>query len=93
MGPGGDVSLVVYEDYLDSSGLPKTVGGLQSLAPFFSADYYARKLPVFAGMGGHDLGQPGAATQRPTYRHLLFWVSCALIVVFSALLWRSGRRA
>jgi manganese oxidase len=35
---GGDISLVVYKDYLDDNGIPKLHG--MSLAPYFSKDYW-----------------------------------------------------
>lgn len=48
MNPGGDVSLIVYLDFLDESGLPKTVMGPDGLAPYFSPAYYRGEIPVFA---------------------------------------------
>lgn len=78
IGPGGGVSLVVYEDYLDEHGLPQTVGGLHSLAAFFSPDYYAGKLPVFAGMGPHHFTDVAQATWLQRHRSVLFGL-CLLI--------------
>lgn len=44
LNPGGDVSMVVYEEYLNELGIPKTHG---DLSRFFDPDYYLGKLPVF----------------------------------------------
>ncbi|MFT4562583.1 MAG: hypothetical protein ACI9BW_002329 [Gammaproteobacteria bacterium] len=72
IGPGGDISLVVYRDYLAERGLPKTVGGLQDLAPFFLPEYYAGQIPVFAGMHGNQLLDPEVV--KPDVRNIwLFW--------------------
>lgn len=77
IGPGGDVSLVVYENYLGERGLPLAIGGLQSLAPFFSPAYYAGEVPVFASMAGHDLSDPGSSRGGEENRTRLFWISLA----------------
>jgi len=75
--PGGGVSLVAYEDFLGPRGLPQTVGGAQSLAPYFSPAYYDGKMPVFAGMHGHDLLDPAAS--RP--KDWPFWLGVFLLVL------------
>jgi FtsP/CotA-like multicopper oxidase with cupredoxin domain len=78
IGPGGDVSMVAYENYLGPRGLPLTVGGTQSLAPFFSPAYYAGEMPVFSGVQGHGLLDPEPrATNTP--RQWLFWVGALLL--------------
>jgi len=78
IGPGGNVSMVVYEDYLGQRGLPQTVGGLQSLAPFFTQAYYAGEMPVFSGMHGHDLLEPAAPTVSDK-REWIFWAGVVLL--------------
>ena len=78
IGPGGDVSLVAYEKFLGPRGLPLTVGGLQSLAPFFSSAYYAGELPVFSGMEGHDLLDPQQQTMART-AEWYFWIGVFLL--------------
>lgn len=80
IGPGGDVSLVLYEEFVGERGLPQVVGGLQSLAPFFSPAYYAGKLPVFAGMHGHDLLDPEASVAGHS-KEWLFWLGVGLLAV------------
>ena len=46
MGPGGGVSAIVYESFLDEDGWPKAQGA--DWTPFFSPAYYARAVPVWA---------------------------------------------
>ena len=76
--PGGDVSVLAYERYVGERGLPRTVGDLQILAPYFSADYYAGRIPVFAAMHGHGLTDPVAAPAGIAWR---LWIGVALALV------------
>ena len=48
IGPGGNVSAIVYEEYLQDNGWPKTQG--MDLNQFFSAAYYRKEVPVWGGM-------------------------------------------
>ncbi len=45
IGEGGDISLVVYKDYLDEKGIPKAHG--MSLAPYFSKTLWEGKYPIW----------------------------------------------
>jgi len=45
IGPGGNISAIVYEEYINEDGWPKLQG--VSYAPFFTADYYRKQLPVW----------------------------------------------
>ena len=91
IGPGGDVSMVAYEQYLGARGLPLTVSGLQGLAPFFSPAYYAGEMPVFSGMQGHDLLDPEPRSVGPI-KVWCFWLGVALLawllVIVPARRWR-----
>jgi FtsP/CotA-like multicopper oxidase with cupredoxin domain len=50
--PGGDVSLITYEDYLDNeTGMPQPGSGSWDL--FFTEEYYSGEIPVW-----HDLDMP-----------------------------------
>jgi manganese oxidase len=89
IGPGGDVSLVVYEDFLAERGLPKTVGGLQDLAPFFLSEYYTGQIPVFAGMHGHEILDP-EVVESDVRKVWLFWFG-VFITAISPLLARKVR--
>ncbi len=89
IGPGGDVSLVVYESYLGERGLPRTAVPAAQLALYFDPDYYRGLLPVFSGMGMDYLDEPqsSATPMRP----LLFGAATLLLLVALLLPWR--RRA
>ena len=45
VGEGGDISLVVYKDFLDEKGIPKAHG--MSLAPYFTKGFWKRNYPVW----------------------------------------------
>jgi hypothetical protein len=45
MGEGGGISLIVYKDYLDENGTPKTHG--MDLKPYFTKEFWQRKIPVW----------------------------------------------
>ena len=45
IGPGGNISAIVYESYLGEDGWPKTFG--VSWEPYFSEAYYRKELPVW----------------------------------------------
>lgn len=83
--PGGNISVVVYEDYLDDHGLPKTVTGIESIAPYFSPAYYRGEMSVFAGTDtANRFGDP-APVSNWTLRLLMFVLSSVGMVVFAAL--------
>jgi len=44
-GEGGDISLVVYKDFLDEKGIPKAHG--MSLAPYFTKAFWQKNYPVW----------------------------------------------
>jgi FtsP/CotA-like multicopper oxidase with cupredoxin domain len=45
VGEGGDISLVVYDGFLDEKGIPKAHG--MSLAPYFTKGFWKRNYPVW----------------------------------------------
>jgi FtsP/CotA-like multicopper oxidase with cupredoxin domain len=45
IGPGGNISAIVYGEYLDESGWPRTRG--VSWDPYFTAAYYRKEIPVW----------------------------------------------
>jgi len=45
IGPGGNISAIVYQQYLDAAGWPKTRGA--SWDQYFTAAYYRREIPVW----------------------------------------------
>ena len=45
IGPGGNISAIVYDEFLDEDGWPKTQG--VSYKPFFTEQYYQKQIPVW----------------------------------------------
>ncbi len=46
--PGGDHTVIVYEDFLGDDGLPiDQLGGHSAHAVYFNPEYYQGKMPVF----------------------------------------------
>ncbi|MEQ1635138.1 MAG: multicopper oxidase domain-containing protein [Methylococcales bacterium] len=69
MGEGGDISLVVYKNFLDERGIPKAHG--MSLAPYFTKEFWKRNYPLWQDYDEwRSLGLPeltgGAAASKET---------------------------
>ena len=66
VGEGGDISLVVYKDFIDEKGIPKAHG--MSLAPYFTKGFWKRNYPVWQDYDAwHSLGLPDLnATYQPS---------------------------
>ena len=45
IGPGGNISAIVYREFLDQQGWPRTRG--VSLDPYFTEAYYRKQIPVW----------------------------------------------
>jgi len=61
--PGGDVSAIAYDSFLDANGWPVTHG--IDWRPFFSPDYYRRKIPVWVTYDDMKmLARPAARDSR-----------------------------
>jgi hypothetical protein len=58
IGPGGNISAIVYGDYLDDKGWPRTQG--VPLDTYFSAAYYRKQVPVWQAYAPTLFGEPGA---------------------------------
>jgi plastocyanin len=57
IGPGGNISAIVYGDYLDPNGWPRTQG--VSYQPYFTEAYYRREVPVWQSYAPALFGEPG----------------------------------
>lgn len=57
IGPGGHISAIVYDEYLEASGVPRTQG--VQLDNYFTEAYYARRTPVWSAYAPHTLGEAG----------------------------------
>jgi hypothetical protein len=59
--PGGDISAIAYESFLDANGWPITHG--IDWRPFFSPEYYRRNIPVWVTYDDMKMiGEAGTAT-------------------------------
>lgn len=84
IGPGGNISAIVYEDYLRADGWPKTQG--VSWDNYFTAEYYRREVPVWSSYAPGLLGEAGKDWRL--FVRLLILALCSgalLAVAFSAL--------
>ncbi len=66
VGEGGDISLVVYDGFLDEKGIPKSHG--MSLAPYFTKGLWKRDYPIWQDYDEwRSLGLPDlTATYQPS---------------------------
>ena len=80
IGPGGNVSAIVYDSFMDANGLPKTQG--VDLSQYFHPDFYARRLPTWESYDPIGLfGDPrhsNVAKLRFVFIGLLFGVGLLL---------------
>jgi hypothetical protein len=61
-GEGGDISLVVYDGFVDERGIPKSHG--MSLAPYFAKSMWKGKYPIWQDYDAwHSLGLPDLTTK------------------------------
>ena len=76
--PGGNITLIAYRSFLSKGGLPVMHG--MELAPFFTQEFYQRKVPVWATIDKEGvLGDPAAADPALTRPVLLAFVGGLLI--------------
>lgn len=88
--PGGNISLVVYRDFIDEQGMPKVHEGM--FDQFFTSSYYAREKPMWAtGEFAQLLGEAG--NLPPDYRKIAaFGLVGGLIIGLLMFLLRSFRK-
>ena len=84
IGPGGNISAIVYDEYLDDDGWPMTRG--VDWSPYFTEAYYRKTVPIWQRYAP-ALGDPTVASSG-AWRWLL-----VLAAVLLALWAMSGRRA
>ena len=65
MGEGGSISLIVYKDFIEDNGTPKTHG--MDLKPYFTKKYWERKIPVWQDWADDwgSLGEPAPPAAAP----------------------------
>ena len=89
--PGGNISAIVYRSFLGEAGRPLTQG--VDLAPFFSAAYYEKKVPIWGQLEAGLLGAAGGASPS-LLRSAGVGLALGLVLGgLAALGWSSFRRA
>lgn len=71
IGPGGNISAIVYSEYLEENGWPKTQG--VSWDPYFTEAYYRREVPVWESYA------PGLFSDAGKDWRLMFRIACLAI--------------
>ena len=56
LGPGGNISAIVYEEYLQEDGWPRTQG--VDLKQFFTKAYYRKEVPVWESLSQGTFSDP-----------------------------------
>jgi hypothetical protein len=56
IGPGGNISAIVYKDYLGENGWPQTNG--MNYDQYFSADYYNKNIPIWESIAPSIFSEP-----------------------------------
>lgn len=57
IGPGGNISAIVYAEYLDEAGWPQTRG--VSFDQYFTPDYYRKEVPIWDSYAPGLFAEPG----------------------------------
>ncbi|MFB6084023.1 MAG: multicopper oxidase domain-containing protein [Halorientalis sp.] len=65
--PGGDVSLIVYRNFLRADGMPVTE---TNLSQYFSTAYYEGEIPFWRDLDAKHLGAPPGTPDRTTHLRL-----------------------
>ena len=86
IGPGGNVSAIVYAEHQGEDGWPKTLG--VSYDPYFTEAYYRKEVPIWESYAPGLFNEPGV-----DWWLLLRLVALALITgILGALVLTSARR-
>lgn len=73
IGPGGNISAIVYSQYLGADGWPATRG--VSLAPYFTPEFYRKEVPIWQTYAPGLFADPGAD----------WWLAVRVLVLVAAL--------
>jgi FtsP/CotA-like multicopper oxidase with cupredoxin domain len=92
IGPGGSMTAIVYEDYLDDGGFPKVQG--VEWKKFFTPEYYQREVPVWLDYDPLSQLADTTGSSREAVRFLLLGlIGGAWLAVVFILLRRPRRRS
>jgi hypothetical protein len=90
IGPGGNISAIVYEDFMGNEGWPTTQG--VSWSNYFTADYYRRQTPVWKSYGPELFSEAGT-DGRVLMRLLLLALASGILIatLFASVLRRRSK--
>jgi hypothetical protein len=87
IGPGGNISALVYTEFMDDAGWPKTQG--VSWDNYFTENYYRRQTPVWKSYGSAVFSEAG--TDWRLFLRLLLFALASGVLVTSVLGRVAGR--
>lgn len=88
--PGGSVSNIVFDSYVDSGGFPKVQG--TDWKKFFTAEFYRKDVPIWLDYDPTGLFADPRAPLRPLLQLAVFGAaSTGFLVILFMLLFRRGR--
>ncbi len=90
--PGGSVSTIAFDSYVDSGGFPKVQG--TDWKKFFTAEFYRKDVPIWLDYDPGGLFADPRAPLRPLLQLMVFGAaSTGVLVMLFMLLFRRGRSA
>ncbi|MGI9308250.1 MAG: multicopper oxidase domain-containing protein, partial [Gammaproteobacteria bacterium] len=78
IGPGGNISAIVYDEYLQADGWPETRG--VSWNQYFTEEYYRKEVPVWESYAPGLFAHPGRDWLL-LFRASVFWFSVGFMIV------------
>ncbi len=90
VGPGGDIGLVVYRQYLGDDGIPKLQG--MDLTPFFNLGMFQRQIPLWARSDAWEIFSDTGPLPPDTLRVILSGISLGLALGLTWACWRRWRQ-
>lgn len=91
VGPGGDISLVIYRQLLDENGFPKLQG--MDLVPFFNRWFYQKQVPVWARSKEWEIYADAGALPPNPIRVIISGMLLGLSLGLIFLGWRDWRKS
>ncbi|MFB6346599.1 MAG: multicopper oxidase domain-containing protein [bacterium] len=84
--PGGNVSAIVYERFLNDTGMPQVLG--VNMDKYFTKEFYRGELPIWSFSSDFLPVQSTSPAPGPIFgRGLLFGIGLGLLLVFLWTIW------
>ncbi len=90
IGPGGGISAIVYESFLDEEGWPRLQG--VDWSPYFSREYYDGKVPVWQAYDPFNHFGDLAKSNSGLLRAVAVGIDLGLLLTFLIILFRRWGR-